>query len=111
MEIKRLRDYVVAVFESNYEPNSYEDDNLLPCITDMVDSLFIYTEDAEKFVNSFGFTIIQLYLQSKANGNKAIIEVPVKVEDVAKNTVIYFCFEYIHEVLLKAKQKIDKRGW
>ena len=111
MEMKRLKSFVICMFNSEYEPNSYTDDNFTSCINDLIDSKFIYTEDAKKFVDSFGLIVFQLFLQGKANGNQAIIDFPIEVEDIAKTAMTHFCFEYVYTDLLKAKQEIDKRGW
>lgn len=110
-EIRRLKEYVLFMFEEEYEANSYDDDNLSSCIRDFIDSKFIYIDDAKDFVNNFGLLIFNLFLQSNANGNQAIIGLPIKVESIAKDALMCFCFEYMHTDLLKIKQKIDKRGW
>lgn len=112
MEIKRLKEYVAYMFESDYEANSYDDDKLTSCIHDFIDSKFIYTDDAKEFVENFGLLVFNLFLQSKANEeNQAVIDFPIEIEDIATNALTYFCFQYIYTDLLKIKQKIDKRGW
>ena len=109
-ELKNLRNHIINSFKDEYEPNSYYDDALSEIIFNMCSREIIYTEDAENLIKAYPLSMIHLFLESKLEEGKSVIDFPVTPEKIVYNAMAHYCFEYMYESLLKAKQNIDKGG-
>ena len=109
-ELRNLRNYIINSFKDEYEPNSYDDDALNEVIFNMCSRETIYTEDAEKLIKAYPLSMIHLFLESKLEEGKSVVEFPVSPEKIVYNAMAHYCFEYMYDSLLKAKQSIDKGG-
>lgn len=110
MELENLRHHIINSFKDEYEPNSYKDNNLNEVIFDMCSRETIYTQDAETLIKTYPLSMIHLFLESKLDEGKSVVEFPVSPDKIVYNAMVHYCFEYMYGNLLKTKQEIDKKG-